>query len=286
MKIAVSSYSFSKLVAKEGISQLDCIQLAKEIGYDGIEFSGIEAPEGVAPIEYAKQLAEEADKLNFPIVNFCTSANFAKSGKALEEEIEATKAMVDIAAVLGVPHMRHDATHDVGEFKTFDDALPYVAEGCRAVTEYAAAHGIQTMVENHGFIFQDPDRLEALRKAVNHPNFGFLLDMGNFLCGDCDPAYACGRLREGAFFMHAKDFIVKPCIGSDPGEGFFRSRTGNYLRGTIIGHGVVPIVQCLFALQNIGYDDWISVEFEGIEDVRDALRINLDNLRHYIAANQ
>lgn len=282
MKIAVNSYSFSKLMQKENVSQKDCIALAKELGYDGIEFTEIAAPEGVSKLDYAKELAEEAKRQSLPIVNFCTSANFAKSDDALAKEIEETCAKVEIAAVLGVPHMRHDATFCLGEYRTFDEALPSIAEGCRAVTEYAAARGIRTMVENHGFIFQDPDRLEALRRAVNHPNFGFLLDMGNFLCGDCDPAYACGRLREGAFFMHAKDFIVKPGTGTNPGEGFFRSRTGNYLRGTIVGHGAVPVTSCLFALQNIGYDSWISVEFEGIEDTMEALRIDLANLRHYL----
>lgn len=285
MKISVNSYSFSGLMQKKGLSQLECIRLAKELGYDGIEFSEILAPEGVSQTDYAKQLAAEAQAQGLPIVNFCTGANFAKSGQALEEEIEATKAKVDLAAALGVSRMRHDATFDLGEFRTFDDALPQIAQGCRAVTEYAASRGIQTMVENHGFIFQDPDRLEALRRAVNHPNFGFLLDMGNFLCGDCDPAYACGKLREGAFFMHAKDFIVKPGTGTNPGEGFFRSRTGHYLRGTIVGHGAVPVRQCLFALQNIGYDDWISVEFEGIEDTMTALRIDLNNLRRYLLAD-
>ena len=51
------------------------------------------------------------------------------------------------------------------------------------------------------------------------------------------------------------------------------SRAGNYLRGTIIGHGNVPVKQCLHILKSAGYDDTISIEFEGMELPEDALRI-------------
>ena len=32
------------------------------------------------------------------------------------------------------------------------------------------------MVENHGYFAQDSDRVEKLINAVDHPNFGLLLD--------------------------------------------------------------------------------------------------------------
>ena len=41
------------------------------------------------------------------------------------------------------------------------------------MTEYAAAKGIKTMVENHGFFCQDSDRVEKLVTAVAHPNLVF-----------------------------------------------------------------------------------------------------------------
>ena len=181
--------------------------------------------------------------------------------------------------------MRHDAmdgSQGNGNFRAFSDCLETIAKGCRIITEYAEKKGIRTMVENHGFICQDPDRMEALYKAVNHHNFGILADMGNFLCADCEPSYSVGRLRERIFFVHAKDFIVKDGNGADPGKGFFRSRGGNYLRGTIIGHGNVPVTACLNSIKKTGYDGWITIEFEGMEPNREALEIGLENLRRYI----
>lgn len=77
--------------------------------------------------------------------------------------------------------------------------------------------------------------------------------MGNFLCGDVEPSAALGRLAPFVRYVHAKDFIVKEGAGARPGRGFFRSRGGRYLRGTIIGHGDVPVAACLGILKEAGY---------------------------------
>ncbi|MCB0092362.1 MAG: sugar phosphate isomerase/epimerase, partial [Caldilineaceae bacterium] len=157
-----------------------------------------------------------------------------------------------------------------------------LAEGCRAVTEYAAAKGIKTMVENHGFFCQESTRVEKLVTAVDHANFGVLIDMGNFLCADDEPASAVGRLMPFAFHCHAKDFHVRSGNEVAPGRGWFQSRAGNYLRGAIIGHGNVPVLQCLKVMQRDGYDGVLSIEYEGIEDVLTGIEIGHENLRRMV----
>ena len=139
------------------------------------------------------------------------------------------------------------------------------------------------MVENHGFFCQDSERVEQLANGVNHPNFGLLVDMGNFLCVDEDPALAVGRVAPYAFHVHAKDFHVKQGTDTNPGAGWFRSRGENYLRGAIIGHGIVPVLPCLRILKKAGYDGYLSVEFEGLEDPLRGVPMGLDNLRRYLA---
>ncbi len=139
------------------------------------------------------------------------------------------------------------------------------------------------MVENHGFFCQDSVRIEKLMCGVNHKNFGVLFDMGNFLCADDDPAKALGILAPYIFHCHAKDFHFKAGTVFNPGEGWFQSRAGNYLRGAIIGHGDVPLVQCIRLLKKMGYDGVLSIEFEGMEDNLTGLRIGLANLRRLVA---
>lgn len=287
MKTCVNSYSFCQLMGKDGITQLECISKAKELGFDAIEFTEIMPPEGVSPMDWVLKLKEECAKEGMPIANVCVGADFIYGSNGdLDAEVERVKGVVDLVAALGAPSMRHDATggwkiEDRG-FKGFDQALPRLVEGCRRVTEYAAAKGVKTMVENHGIFCQDSTRVEKLVNGVAHENFGLLNDMGNFLCADEDPALAISRAAPYAFHVHAKDFHVKSPMLPSPGDGWFCSRGGNYLRGAVIGHGNVPVVHCLKALKLAGYNGYVSIEFEGIESCMMALKIGVANLKRYI----
>jgi sugar phosphate isomerase/epimerase len=289
MQLGVSSYSLSQLVRAGKMTQIEVIAKAKDIGFDCIEFSTLTVPPGESLPDFAKRLKAECERVGLPVVNYTIGADFLNgSGGDWTAEVERLKGEVRVAQVLGVKGMRHDAT---GGYRPehrgprgFDDALPTLAKGCRAVTEFAADLGIRTMVENHGYFCQDSTRVEKLMNAVAHPNFGWLVDMGNFICADEDPATALGRAMPYAFHVHAKDFHRKPGTTPDPGEGWFQSRGGNYLRGSIIGHGDVPVVQCLRIMRRAGYDGVLSIEFEGLEDPIRGMTIGLANLRRYVAA--
>ena len=285
MKICVSSYSFNKLMKKGELNQLTAMKKAKELGFDAMEFSGINPHDGSTPEEYAKMLRAEADKMEFPIVSFVSGADLinGREGRTPEEEVEFVKKMVNIGAILGVKSVRHDVLYSLGAYKSFDALLPTLAERVTEIAEYAKEKGIKTCVENHGFICQDPERVEKLFNAVKSDNFGLLCDMGNFLCADADPAKAVALVAPYAIFVHAKDFYVKPGNQDAPGGGHFLSRGGNYLKGTIIGHGVVPVKQCLRILKKAGYDGYVSIEFEGMEENIEALTIGLANLRRFIS---
>ena len=43
----------------------------------------------------------------------------------------------------------------------------------------------------------------------------------------------------------------------------------------MVGHGVVPIADCVQVLRDAGYDGWLSLEFEGMEENLTALRCGL-----------
>lgn len=288
MKTGVSSYSFSRLLRGGQMSLLQVIAKAKEMGFEAIEFSGLALPAGETPQTFAPRVREACAAAGLPIACYTVGADFLNgSGGDWAKEAERLREEVKIASLLGAPCMRHDATRgwpaERRAPRGFDDALPTLAKGCRAVTEYAADHGVRTTVENHGFFCQDSARVERLINAVGHPNFGALIDIGNFLCADEDPDQAVGRLAPYAFHVHAKDFHVKPGWAPDPGEGWFQSRAGNYLRGAIIGHGEVPVAQCLRVLRKAGYDGVCSVEFEGMEEPLKGIAIGLANLRRCIA---
>ncbi len=281
MKFSVSSYSYSQLTSSGRYTELQLIALAKEMGFDGIEFAEIHAPEGTDKKEYAALLRAEAEKHEIEISAYCIGANLIYD---TEKEIERLKGEVDVCEALGCRIMRHDATGGYRDEERamgmgFNNALPVIVKGYRAVTEYAETKGIKTCIENHGFFAQDSVRVEAIINGVNHKNFGALVDIGNFMCADEDPAVAVGNVAPYAVHVHAKDFHFKNGTEFVPSDGFFMTRGGNFLRGAIIGHGAVPVVQCLRILKRAGYNGYITVEFEGMEDAVCGVRCGLNTLK-------
>ena len=285
MKFSVSTYSLSGLVGKNGIEEKDLIRIAKELGFDGIEFAEIHTPDGQDKKEYAKELNEECKKVGIIPVQYSIGADFLNND--IEKEIDRLKYEVEVAEILGVSGMRHDGTSGFqGEdkkIKGFNEALPYLIKGCKAVTEYAKEKGIRTMMENHGYFCQDSDRVEKIVTGVADSNFGLLLDMGNFLCADENPVVAFGKLMPYVSFVHAKDFHIKSGDNIAPCDGFFTTRGGTHLRGAVLGHGNVPVYQCLSLVKNSGYDYFITLEFEGCEEPKMACEWGLNTLKKYVS---
>lgn len=282
IKTCVSTYSFGHYTAELGIRKI--IDRAAEMGFDGIEFA--EGEWLNVPIDELRAIGEYAAERGLERVSLCVAADFVRDGESeTAEEIQRVCQMVDRAAALGVSMMRHDAASQPRDRKYgigYDDCLPQVAQAIRAVTEYAMTKGVRTMTENHGYFSQDAARVEKLINAVAHPNFGALVDLGNFMCADEDPWKSAAVMAPYAFHVHAKDFFRRSGMEVNPGKGWFCTRDGDYLRGTIIGHGDAHIAQSLRILREHGYDGYVSVEFEGCEDNMLGISWGLENLRRFL----
>ena len=277
MKIGVSSYSFAQYMQKTGATYFQLCDLAKNMGFDAIEFIDLKLE--MQPAEnlsaLAGQIREYCRKIGLPIAAYTVGADFLNNPNAVQD----MKAQVDLAVLLGAPVMRHDAFWSMPQGMTWRQAVETIAPLIREVTEYAAQRGVRTCTENHGLILQDAERVETLIRTVNHPNYGWLVDMGNFLCADDNPLRAVPIAAPYAFHAHVKDFVFKSYADDDPGAGWIHTRNGNYIRGTIAGHGVVPIRKCLRILKEAGYVGVVSYEFEGMEENLPALEKALAFIR-------
>ncbi len=281
MQYSVSTYSFSQLLQSGEYKQHECITLAKEMGFDAIEFTDLIVPEGSSVEEYAALCRKTAEEAGIPIIGYLFHADFLTN--EFDGELTRTKEKIDIGALLGARFVRHDICPGRCDIP-FSKALPTLTRALRALCDYSASKGMQSLVENHGFYCQRAERMERLYEATAHENFRLLIDMGNFLCDDDEPACAVSRLAPFAGHVHAKDFFVKPASSPNPGWGYFlTSNGGRPLRPTIIGHGDADIYACLKALTGRGYDGYITVEFEGIEACKKAVETGLQNLKNYMA---
>lgn len=284
MKVGVSSYSFTKYTKETKCDYIAVCDIAKEIGYDGIEFVDLNRLCGCpddGQMETALKIKEHCAKIGLEIVAYTVHANFLADD--IEAELSAKRACVDIAAAMGARIMRHDAAWGPRpSFRySWRDGIAEIAPRIRELTEYAQSKGVKTCTENHGRFLQDPERVKTLIETVNHPNYGWLIDMGNFMGVDADIPKAVELAAPYAFHVHAKDNLYKPGTDVCP-DGWRRTRGGNYLRATVAGHGAVPVQQCINILKEAGYDGYVSLEFEGWEDNLQALKSGCAFLRKLV----
>ena len=242
-------------------------------------------------IDYGRIAAirKHARDAGIELVNYSVLANLLVEGEEREKAIERVCHEVDIAAELGMPRMRHDISAfrrplDQNTLKDFDDLLPVMIEATQRICEHGRKRGVKTLLENHGFFVNGCDRVERVLNGVNNDNYGLLLDTGNIICVDEDPAVAAVTLAHRCEMVHLKDFYVRT---RDPGDStqfdcggrWFRSRGGKYLRGSILGQGDLDVYAALKALKDSGYDGPIAIEFEGLEDPTYASAVSLANAR-------
>ena len=275
MKIGVSSYSFNRYLRERRGNYADVLRIAKEIGFDGVEFVGLvnEAwGQTDDPIEIARTVRAEADALGLEIPAYTVGANLLADDS--EAQVQALFSALEVAKVLGAGVLRHDASFSLKKLPgyTWESGVRDMLSLIRLVADRASELGIRTCSENHGMIYQDAVRVEELIRRVGHPNYGWLVDIGNFIVADGDPLESVKRAAPYAFHVHAKDFIIKSGNAEPTPFGFARSRGGNLWRGTVLGHGTIPVPECLSVLKESGYDGWVSLEFEGSEENIGALK--------------
>ncbi|MBQ8357573.1 MAG: sugar phosphate isomerase/epimerase [Clostridia bacterium] len=286
MKLSVSSYSFHQYLKAGKMTLPETVDRAAEIGFAGIEFTGL--PTELSRDErltLARELRRRAEKQGLSVVSYTVGANLWQPDEdARRTEVERLCGELEIAAALGAPVMRHDLVSKLdrsGTGRSFLGMMPTLAKSVREVADRAAAMGIRTCSENHGRVAQDSYRVEQFAALVDHDNYGLLVDMGNFLCVDEDPALAVSWVANLAVHVHAKDMLICP-LDTDGGAGIIATRGAMGLKPTAIGHGSVPVARCLSILKRAGYDGWVSLEYEGKADCLDAIRESFTTLTGYL----
>ena len=285
MKSCISLYSYWKAVLEKKINHFQVIDTIKALGIDAVELQIFNPaiPKGETMASYAKALHSYAIEKGLEVPIFTVDSKIYCDDP--EGELANLCSLVDVAAELGIPLMRFDIAYKFlgnesskSPKKVIDTVAPYI----RRLADYAKEKGVKVCSENHGRIIQDSYRVEELFYQVDHENYGLLCDIGNFGGADEDCAAAVSKLLPHICFVHAKDSFLKSGMTYDPGRGFNRTRGGNFRRSTILGHGDVPVYQILTAIKKSGYDGYVSLEFEGIEETMMAVEISAENLKRMI----
>jgi sugar phosphate isomerase/epimerase len=293
MKLGLSSYSFRPLLAAGSMTvetlfdwlvanEADHLEIAtfsfaekgKEAGYDL-----------TTDTEIVARLEAAAARTGIPISGLCMAASFIDmSADERSVQIEQVKRHVQLCGQLGARFLRHDVvpwSHRLTDTAEFEREFAGIVAACREITEYAAQFGVVTSVEDHGFFMNSSERVLRLLHAVDHPNFRFTVDVGNFLCVDEDPHVATRRALPHASFVHLKDFYVRR---EEPGPGWLQTHGGQFIRGSVFGYGDLDARRLVESVVASGYDGFVSLEYEGNEPTLYGCEVGLSNIRRMLEA--
>jgi sugar phosphate isomerase/epimerase len=285
-KFGVSLYSLNQKFTSKEMTPDDGVRwLVETAGVDILEISpvGFNLLDDKALVGKIKTAAGLV-----PITNYTIGADFLKKTKEeYDAEIAGAKKQIDIGGEFGVKFIRFDSVgwdrpRDTLNIENFLHDLPAIINGYETLCGYAAGYGITILNENHGLYVNGSDRVRALMTGVKADNFGHLLDIGNYMCVDENPESAIRKVLPFTKHVHAKDFYKRPA-GSAPGEGWFNTEYGHFLRGAVVGHGDIDIPAVFGEIKKSAYLGNITLEFEGAEDCFFGVRVGLENIRRLYA---
>ncbi len=186
-------------------------------------------------------------------------------------KVPASKAAADLAVKLGtkvvtthigvVPEDKNDILKADKECEAYKNML----SACREIGEYAASLGVTFAVETGP---EPAARLKVLLDDVNSKGFGVNMDPANLvMCAGDDPVAAVHILKDYIVHTHAKDgkgFIIDPRkVYTFFAEGGIEDlRLSDYFLEVPLGEGNVPFDEYLKALEDIGYDGYLTIERE------------------------
>ena len=269
-RLAVSTYSFWQF-RRDDLRDLEtCIDLAAEIGFDGVEILHRQMTDE-SPA-YLQRLKRRAFGLGIDLCGFSTHQGFLYPEKEKrQKEIDHTIRCIELAYALGIPTMRvntgrWNTSKDFDELMknrgiepilpghTEDEGFAWVIEAYEKILPTAEKCGVLLGLENHWGLGLTPEGVLRIVNAIKSPWLQVTLDTGNFLE---DPYERLETLAPQTVYVQAKTYY---------GGGIWYSLDLDYPRIAAI-------------MNKVKYRGYVALEFEGKEDPRTAVRKSYDVLR-------
>lgn len=291
MQFGFSSYSFYQYLRDGRMSMLDVIDWIAKSDATHMEIATVslspeisndtsDLPSDAALVAAIKQRAADTGVV---LSNLVVPGDLLGTEEEVAANMERLKRHLDLAAELGIGLFRHDVAkwaHRAKDVPEFEALLPRMVDGAKEIAQYAAQYGIVSSVENHGLLMNGSERVRRLIHLVDEPNFKTTLDVGNFVSVDENPVVAVAENAPYASIVHLKDFYIRR---TNPGQGWNRTPGGQYMLGSIVGFGDLDMPAIISSVVDSGFDGFVSIEFEGIEDALLGAARGLENSQRIFA---
>jgi L-ribulose-5-phosphate 3-epimerase len=272
-RIAVSTYSFWQFRNKELRDLEMCIDLAAEMGFDGVELllrQFTDESNG-----YLQKLKRRAFVNGLDLCGFSTHQGFVYTdAKERQKNVDLTIQQLELAYALGIPTMRLN-TGRWNTIKSFDELMAnkgiepnlpgvtddegfkWVIDSIEKCLKTAEKCGVTMGLENHWGLGRTAAGVMKIVDAINSPWLQVTMDTGNFLE---DQYPQLEKLAPKAVLVQAKTYF---------GGGLWYTLDIDYAKVASI-------------LQKVNYQGYISLEFEGKESPLTAIPKSLELLRKAI----
>ncbi len=214
----------------------------------------------------------------------CFSCGCDIIGEKSANSQEMLRKSAKACQILGIPYLHHTVYREINPAKgypAFSDVLDDIVTGVRESYDYAEQLGIKCVFENQGFVLNGCERFEIFLDKVDR-DVGVVADLGNIYFFNELPEAFVGRMLPRIVHVHLKDYIKKSGNGLNPGKYWNKTINGDYLRDTLIGHGIVEFERIFKMLIASGYDGAFSLENSGLEWARyESTAISVDNAKRF-----
>ncbi|WP_257668122.1 sugar phosphate isomerase/epimerase family protein [Parapedobacter tibetensis] len=239
--ISLAQWSLHKTIFGGKLDNLDFPETArKTFGIDAVEYVNQFFKDKATDKSYLGNLLQRANDngvKNILIMIDGEGDLGATSDKARLKAVENHYKWVEAAKFLGCHAIRVNAAG-----KGTPEAVKTAAiDGLGRLSEFAAQHSINVIVENHGGISSHGDWLSAVLQGVGKANCGSLPDFGNF--------YEYDRYQGVKDLMpFAKGVSAKANVFDENGD-----------------EADIDYVRMLQIVKDAGYNGYIGIEYEGDE---------------------
>lgn len=258
MKISVCHYSFHRRFAAEGWDLDRLCDEVKALDVDALDFH----------VRFLGDISSAADRVKLALkksglvlsgLSLSTNFNITDKDK-FEEEIKKTVAWMKVASEVGAPVSRVFGGGlkrlEVDE-KTKKEAFERVIDALGRLSKEAERLGLILALENHGGLpCTGEEQVETL-KTIGSKFVRATIDVGNYMAGGQEGIEGTRIAREYCSYVHFKDFKKVPDETKPWGWG---------TQACIVGQGAVDHLGCLKELKAVGYDGYVALEYEGLED--------------------
>ncbi|QEE48454.1 sugar phosphate isomerase/epimerase [Flavobacterium alkalisoli] len=261
-KLSLAQWSLHKAILEtKTLSNLDFAKKAKELGFEGVEYVSqlYQLDENNQKASLKKLIKELKLRSNDQgiknvLIMVDNEGELAAADKKERElAVSNHSKWVDAAAELGCHSIRVNlfgtgTEHDFHKWQ----AVSY--DGLSQLSRYASNSGVNIIVENHGGLSSDAEKLIKVIRSINKRNCGLLPDFGNF-CVKRENGERWGAPCIEEYDRYKGTLEMMPFAYGVSAKSYDFNEKGD--ETTIDYYRMLKIVK------EAGYNGFIGVEYEG-----------------------